>query len=219
MLLLAALPSCTTLPGPEAQQAAAWKAEHAAFRATEGWKKNSFVNEGVVAKLKPETTSIKVHLYEQRGLMLHEGKHVAIDFPVSSGRRSFPTTPGSYTVIEKKLKHSSNLYGKYVEIGTGKVLASDVDTSSDPMPENASYVGSPMPYFMRLTNKGLGLHIGVVPGYPASHGCIRVPRKIMPRVYALTPAGTAVEVIKSAPEVPETDKSKEKKSPAKVASN
>ena len=196
--LLAVLPSCKTLP-VQPPEYAAWKAAHTAFRNTESWKKNSYVNETVVAKLRPDSTSLRINLYEQRGQLLHDKIHTAIDFPISSGRRSFPTKPGSYTVIDKKISHSSNLYGKHVDATTGDVLNSDVDTSVDPLPENARYVGSPMPYFLRLTNSGLGLHIGKLPGYPASHGCVRVPRKIMPRVYELVPKGTPVDILKDKP--------------------
>lgn len=205
------LPSCKTVPSAGNKQSIAWDVQHDAFRATPTWKKDSYVNEAVVALLKPESTSIKIHLYEQRGLLLHNDRDIAIDFPVSSGRRAFPTKPGSYTILEKKLSHSSNLYGKYVEKETGKVIESDVDTSIDPMPENANYVGSPMPNFLRLTNHGLGMHIGIVPGYPASHGCVRVPRKIMPKVYGLVQRGTPVTIIKDAPvEEPPAGKSRKK---------
>lgn len=214
------LPSCRSLPTAEEKQSAAWQLQHDAFRQGAGWKKDSYVNDEVVAKLTPETTSMRVQLWEQRGLLLHAGRDVAIDFPISSGRRAFPTKPGSYKVIDKKEKHSSNLYGKYVEIGTGKVLNSDVDTTVDKMPENARYVGSSMPYFLRLTNTGLGLHVGVVPGYPASHGCVRVPRKIMPKVYSLVPKGTPVEIVKDNPS-PTADESQgeKKQAAAKVARN
>ncbi len=217
-----ALPSCESIPGPEEKQSTAWALQHSTFRAGEGWKKNSFVNDEVVGKLTTTNTTVKVHLYEQRGLVLHEGRDVAIDFPVSSGRRAFPTKPGSYTIIDKKLKHSSNLYGKYVEAESGKVLNSDVDTTADKMPEGARYVGSPMPYFLRLTNNGLGLHIGIVPGYPASHGCVRVPRTIMPKVYGVVHKGTPVEIIKDAPATePVPAKGKETKTgtTSKVARN
>lgn len=217
---LLVLPSCRTLPSAEEKQSAAWQLQHDAFRQSEGWKKDSFINEEVVAKLTPENTSMRVQLWEQRGLLLHAGRDVAIDFPISSGRRAFPTKPGSYKVIDKREKHSSNLYGKYVEIGTGKVLNSDVDTTVDKMPENARYVGSPMPYFLRLTNTGLGLHVGVVPGYPASHGCVRVPRKIMPKVYSLVPKGTPVEIVKDNP-APATGESPaaKKKAGGEIARN
>ena len=217
---LLALPSCETISSEEKKQVAAWQLQHDAFRQSERWKKNSYVNEEVVARLKPENTSLRVHLWEQRGQLLHAGRDVAIDFPISSGRRAFPTKPGSYTVIDKKVKHSSNLYGKYVEIETGKVLNSDVDTTVDKMPENARYVGSSMPYFLRLTNTGLGLHVGVVPGYPASHGCVRVPGKIMPKVYSLVARGTPVEILKDnpAPVIEEVPASK-KKSGDRLARN
>ena len=211
------LPSCKTMPSAESKQSTAWDMQHDAFRATPTWKKDSYVNEAVVALLKPENTSVNIHLYEQRGLLLHNERDIAIDFPVSSGRRAFPTKPGTYTVLEKKLKHSSNLYGKYVEKETGKVIDSDVDTSTDPQPENANYVGSPMPNFLRLSNHGLGMHIGIVPGYPASHGCVRVPRKIMPKVYDLVPRGTTVTIIKDAPA--EESPAKETKKKSALAQN
>jgi hypothetical protein len=217
---LLALPSCDTMPSEEKKQAAAWQLQHDTFRQSEKWKKNSYVNEEIVAKLKPENTTLRVHLWEQRGLLLHADRDVAIDFPISSGRRAFPTKPGSYQVIDKKVKHASNLYGKYVEMETGKVLNSDVDTTVDKMPENARYVGSSMPYFLRLTNSGLGLHVGIVPGYPASHGCVRVPGKIMPKVYSLVPKGTPVEIVKDnpAPATEETTPAK-KKSGGQLARN
>ncbi|MFM7181899.1 MAG: L,D-transpeptidase family protein [Verrucomicrobiales bacterium] len=217
---LLVLPSCNTIPSAEKKQSAAWQLQHDTFRQGEKWKKDSFVNEEVVAKLTPENTTMRVQLWEQRGLLLHADNDIAIDFPISSGRRAFPTKPGSYKVIDKKLKHSSNLYGKYVELETGKVLNSDVDTTVDKMPENARYVGSSMPYFLRLTNTGLGLHVGIVPGYPASHGCVRVPGKIMPKVFSLVPKGTPVEIVKDNPSPATEEKpASKKKSGAQVARN
>ena len=217
---LLVLPSCETLSSEEKKQAAAWQLQHDTFRQGARWKKDSYVNDEVVAKLKPENTSLRVQLWEQRGLLLHAGRDVAVDFPISSGRRAFPTKPGSYTIIDKKPKHSSNLYGKYVEIETGKVLNADVDTTVDKMPENARYVGSPMPYFLRLTNAGLGLHVGIVPGYPASHGCVRVPGKIMPKVYSLVHRGTPVEILKDNPApANEGSPGSKKKSGAQLARN
>ena len=104
--------------------------------------------------------------------------------------------------------------GQSLETVPTNVLASDVDTSTDPMPENANYVGASMPNFMRLTNNGLGMHIGIVPGYPASHGCVRVPRKIMPKVYEVVPRGATVTIIKDAPAENESPGKKSKSKPA-----
>ena len=190
-LSLAAV-SCTHL---KPTQARVWERNHQTFRADPKWKGKAFVNEEVEALLTPETVSIKISLAEQRGLLLYQGEHVAIDFPVSTGRKAFATKPGDYNVIDKQLDHRSNLYGNYLDATTNKVIQADVDTTQDKKPEGAIFEGSHMPYFMRLTGAGLGMHIGKVPGYPASHGCIRVPGGIMPRIYKHSPMRTAVTVM------------------------
>ena len=51
-----------------------------------------------------------------------------------------------------------------------------------------------MPYWMRLTNTGIGMHVGYVPTYAASHGCIRLPDKIAPLIYSKTKVGTPVTI-------------------------
>ena len=54
--------------------------------------------------------------------------------------------------------------------------------------------GAPMRYFCRLTDEGVGMHIGILPGYPASHGCIRLPENIAPLIYSKVRVGTSVRV-------------------------
>lgn len=192
--------SCQSL---KPTQASLWQQQHLAFRAQPKWKGKSFVNEEVDALLTPATTSIRISIPEQRGLLLYQGEHVAIDFPVATGRRAFPTKPGDYNVLAKETRHHSNLYGKYIDPTTKDVLAADVDVTRDPKPEGALFVGSPMPYFLRLTNAGLGMHVGRVPGYPVSHGCIRVPSGVMPRIYRKMPLGAPVSVIATSFDLPE----------------
>ncbi len=200
--------SCQSL---KPTQADLWEEKHLAFRAEPKWKGKSFVNEEVDALLTPETASIRISIPEQRGLLLYNGEHVAVDFPVATGRRAFPTKPGDYNVLAKEPSHHSNLYGKYIDATTKDVLESDVDVTQDPKPEGALFVGSPMPYFLRLTNAGLGMHVGRVPGYPVSHGCIRVPSGIMPRIYRKMPLGAPVSVIAASFGLPEpTPKAKAK---------
>jgi hypothetical protein len=72
---------------------------------------------------------------------------------------------GVFTVLEKNRYHTSNIYS-----------------------------GAPMPYMQRLTWSGIALHGGVVPGYPASHGCIRLPHKFAPELWGMTTLGTRVVV-------------------------
>ena len=83
---------------------------------------------------------------------------------ISSGRPGFATAKGKFVVTDKKTHHFSTIY---------KVE---------------------MPYFMRLSCRDFGMHEGVVPGYPASHGCIRLPGDAARRLFKEVPLGTLVTI-------------------------
>ena len=172
-------------------------AAHAAFRAQEGWRKKTYRSEIVMATLTPDNSSVQISLKDQRGLLMR-GDLIAMDFPVATGKRSFPTPQGSYNVRDKKVVYRSNLYGKVFD-ATGASVGSE--KSSD-VPEGGSFVGASMPYWMRLTDTGVGMHVGYVPGHPASHGCIRLPRKVAPEVFKNVKLGTPVLVTEQAPVQP-----------------
>ncbi len=89
---------------------------------------------------------------------------VAMDFPVCTGTADKPTPRGSFTITQKNVHHRSNIY----------------------------HVA--MPYFMRLTNDGIGLHVGYVARRPASHGCIRVPKEACKLLFAHVSTGTPVDI-------------------------
>lgn len=182
---------------PAEQEQARVQAEvltrHAAFRAEPGWKQKIYENETAIALLTPANAHIIVSLQDQRA-MLFAGKNLAIDFPVASGRKSYPTPKGSYKILEKSETHYSNLYGKIYD-GEGKVSKSSADFRVDSIPEGGWSVPSPMPYWMRLTGDGMGLHVGHLPGYPASHGCVRIPRSAAPKIYRNVKVGTPVEIV------------------------
>lgn len=89
---------------------------------------------------------------------------VATSVPISSGRKSFPTKPGEYVVTDKHTKWRSTLYP------------------------------ADMPFFMRLSCGDIGFHAGNLPGYPASHGCIRLNRKDAKALFNLVPVGTRVVI-------------------------
>jgi len=84
---------------------------------------------------------------------------------VSTGVAGHRTPSGVFSVIGKSRHHRSNIYS-----------------------------GAPMPWMQRITWSGIALHAGVVPGYPASHGCIRLPYSFAPQLYALTKIGARVIV-------------------------
>ena len=90
--------------------------------------------------------------------------------PVSTGRRGHATPTGSFRILEKARTHHSNRYSN-----------------------------APMPYMQRLTSSGIAIHAGRLPGYPASHGCIRLPAWFARKLYALTDGMTVVTVTRARP--------------------
>ena len=75
----------------------------------------------------------------------------------------------------------------------GKIIQKEVDRDKDPMPKGAFYDGARMPYFVRFVG-GTGMHEGFLPGYPASHGCIRMPGRMAEIFFNNVALGTPVTV-------------------------
>jgi lipoprotein-anchoring transpeptidase ErfK/SrfK len=140
----------------------------------------------------PDNTNVIISISKQRVYLICENE-VVIDSPISSGRRGHPTPTGEFRVMEKELNHFSNIYGNFVDRG-GRVVRSGVSSRIDSAPSGTRFQGAPMKYFMRLTGEGVGMHIGILPGYPASHGCIRLPSDIAPLIYQRVRTGTSVRV-------------------------
>lgn len=162
------------------------------FKADPGYPKTSQVwkDETLLSQTNPDNARIRVSLAKQRAFLMN-GPDVAMDYPVSTGKTSRPTPAGDYEILEKIVDKSSNAYGKVYDAEGNRV--SGVETPDD-VPEGGKFVGAPMPYWMRMTWTGIGHHIGNVPRYPASHACIRGPRKVMPTVYSKVAVGTPVIV-------------------------
>mgnify|MGYP002780924245 CR=1 FL=1 len=105
-----------------------------------------------------------VNLATQRAVLFRNGVPVAAS-TVSTGRKGYETPTGVFTVLQKHVEHYSRTY------------------------DNA-----PMPYMQRLTWKGVALHAGQLPGYPASHGCIRLPLAFAKLLYRVTNLGMTVVI-------------------------
>jgi hypothetical protein len=105
---------------------------------------------------------IIVSIADQRVSLYDNGTLVARS-PVSTGIPRHPTPLGVFSVIGKQRWHRSNLYS-----------------------------AAPMPYMQRITWSGIALHAGVLPGHPASHGCIRLTNGFAARLWHLTKRGTRV---------------------------
>ena len=140
----------------------------------------------------PENTSVIVSIPKQRVYLMCDNE-VVIDAPISSGRKGHPTPLGNFHIREKALAHFSNIYGNFVD-REGRVVRSGVSAVIDSAPSGTHFEGAPMRFFMRLSDEGVGMHIGILPGYPASHGCVRLPAEIAPLIYAKVRVGTLVQV-------------------------
>lgn len=109
---------------------------------------------------------VVISLPQQKAYVFRDGELFGTS-PVSTGRRGHETPVGTFRILQKKVDHHSNIY------------------------DNA-----PMPFMQRLTNYGIALHAGHLPGYPASHGCIRFPRSFAKKLYGITNFATTVTITK-----------------------
>lgn len=112
-----------------------------------------------------EQRRIEIRLSEQRARLFDESGNEIFSTRVSTGRKGFATPTGEFVITDKNRDWTSTIY-------------------------HAS-----MPYFQRLSCMDFGLHQGVVPNYPASHGCIRVPEGNAAKLFAITQAGDRVNII------------------------
>jgi len=111
-----------------------------------------------------EALSIVVSLSTQRAFVYRGARMVAAT-TISSGKDGRDTPLGTYPILQKNAAHRSNLYND-----------------------------APMPFMQRLTWDGIAIHAGNNPGFPASHGCIRVPTGFAKKLFGVTSLGTTVTV-------------------------
>ena len=149
------------------------------------------VSPRVLERLTPENTQVLISLGKQRAYLMLNGE-IAIDTPVSTGKAAGMTPTGKFQVQEKDANHHSNVYGNFVD-PQGRVIRGGVSTRIDSAPSGTHFDGAPMKWFMRIS-EGVGMHVGLLPGYPASHGCVRMPPEIAAMFYKKVKIGTPVEV-------------------------
>ncbi len=140
----------------------------------------------------PGSPSIIIDLSEQTVFFYKGGIEVG-RAPVSTGREGYTTPTGSFSVIEKDRNHISTLYGDYVD-SAGNVVVRNVGINQDKRPPGTHFQGAPMPCFLRVTG-AVGMHAGYLPGYPASHGCIRLPHGAAEKFFENAPTGTPVRIV------------------------
>jgi len=114
---------------------------------------------------KPEGPLIIAISIDKQNLKIYDANGFFAEAPVSTGMKGHPTPTGVFSVIQKHKLHHSNIYS-----------------------------GAPMPYMQRITWSGVAIHAGVLPGYPASHGCIRMPMAFAIKMWNWTKMGARVVI-------------------------
>jgi lipoprotein-anchoring transpeptidase ErfK/SrfK len=114
---------------------------------------------------KPQGPLIIAISIQKQNLKIYDVKGFFAETPISTGMAGHPTPMGVFSVIQKHKLHHSNIYS-----------------------------GAPMPYMQRITWSGVAMHAGVLPGYPASHGCIRMPMAFAVKMWGWTRMGARVVV-------------------------
>ncbi len=136
------------------------------------------------------SVSIEIDLQEQRAYLLRN-RRVILETPISTGRAGHRTPTGKFKITEKDHDHLSSEYGRIVD-EQGRTVVADADAEMT-LPPGGRFVPAPMPYFLRFTG-GIGMHAGILPGYPASHGCVRLPKEKARAFYEAVEIGTPVTV-------------------------
>jgi len=114
---------------------------------------------------KPQGPLIISISISRQNLRVYDANGFFAETPISTGIVGHPTPMGAFSVIQKQKLHHSNIYS-----------------------------GAPMPFMQRITWSGIAMHAGVLPGYPASHGCIRMPMAFAVKMYGWTKMGARVVV-------------------------
>jgi hypothetical protein len=137
--------------------------------------------------------SLSIDLSDQIATIRRGEREIGWCF-VATGLEGRSTRPGSYRITEKIVDKHSNKYG-WIENEFGEVTDDDA-SPGDRLQPGERYIPAPMPYWMRLTHYGIGMHVGNIPrpGEPASHGCIRMPKDFVPTLFEMVKIGTPVMI-------------------------
>lgn len=135
---------------------------------------------------------VRLNLNDQRAYFFKGQTLVGVS-PISTGTDGHSTPRGSFKVTQKSPDHASSLYGIIKDRNTGETVNNDADTRIHKPRPNEIFVPAPMTHFMRF-NGAIGMHAGFLPGYPASHGCVRMPPHMAKKFFENVTPGTPVIV-------------------------
>ena len=145
---------------------------------------------------KADETKVKISLWDQKAWLLNGDGKAILETDVSTGVPGKETPEGIFPVLERVGEKRSNRYGKFVNIETREVVVEKAWEHQGEAPEGSEYEGIAMPYWMRLTWYGIGMHVGKFNKRArASFGCVRVVDEAQEKIYRKTMLGTEVEVV------------------------
>lgn len=135
---------------------------------------------------------IRLNRDEQKAYFYKGSELVGVS-PISTGKSTHTTPAGRFKITQKSKDHESSLYGVIRDRATGMIVNDDADTRKHRAGPGQVFEHAPMPYFMRF-NGGIGMHVGHLPGYAASHGCVRMPKEMAVKFFEAVEVGTPVIV-------------------------
>lgn len=150
-----------------------------------------------------ETIKVDISVTSMTAQLLQGENTLLAEMDVSTGEIGHETPLGVFRVSEKMLLKRSNLYGQYVKRDTREVVVARHWEHVGPKPEGTVYQGIAMPYWMRLTDGGVGMHVGgFTRGVSTSKGCIRCPEAGQTYFYQHCRVGTSVKIHKGSHPLP-----------------
>jgi L,D-transpeptidase-like protein len=144
-------------------------------------------------RCKSDNVNIVVSISKQQAYLMCN-KEIVADAPISSGKGG-STPTGRFTVLRKDADQYSSVFGDFVD-AQGRTKIAGVNVLGHSPPSGTHFVGASMKWFLKLTEDDLGLYEGIVPGYPASHGGIRMTSPGAELFYEHVEIGSRVDVVK-----------------------
>lgn len=147
------------------------------------------------AAAKPGKVRLDISLKSHTAQLLDENSVVLVEMDVSPGLPGHETPTGDFIVKEKLPLKRSDLYGQYVSMENGEVVVARTWEHKGPKPPGTKYLGIAMPFWLRLTDDGVGVHVGGFErGHPTSHGCVRCPEAPQQKCWELCRPGVRVHI-------------------------
>jgi lipoprotein-anchoring transpeptidase ErfK/SrfK len=144
----------------------------------------------LVSRASAHHATVVINLTEQAAYLIEDGG-VSFISPIASGKLGWGTPTGNFRVIKRDANHQSGSFG-LINDSSGRTVNTNATPGSH-VPPGCRYQPAPMPYFMEFA-KNFGMHAGYLPGFPASHGCVRMPKDLAADFFARVQVGTPVKI-------------------------